>query len=388
MQHRILFVSHTAALGGAELSLIDLVVPYRKTSEVLIFDHGPLEEKLKQKEVSFTVVTASKQLLNIKTSSQLTALRSIPDLFKLAHQVANKSRQGFDFIHVNSQKALVITALASLMGQLPPIIWHLRDILTAKHFSALNRQIAVILANRCITRVIANSQATASAFIKAGGKPSLVEVVYNGIASEPFDLLSTEQCEQVRKTLNIERTPTIGVFSRLSFWKGQHIVLQALNELPEFHVLLVGDALFGETDYVEYLHSLVQELGLEERVHWLGFRQDIPALMKVCDYIVHPSTEPEPFGRVLVEGLLAQKPVIAAAAGGALEIIQDGETGKLFPPNDVKALIETIRKLNSNPKQIKYFRQQGYAQARQKFSLTESLETFAFHLEKMSEVNL
>ncbi|MFG6094970.1 glycosyltransferase family 4 protein [Leptothoe sp. ISB3NOV94-8A] len=380
-------MSHTAALGGAELSLIDLIVPYRETSEVLILDYGPLEEKLKEKEVSVAVIP-SKHLVSIKTSSQLAALRSIPELFRLARQVANKSRQGFDFIHVNTQKSLVITALASLMGGTPPIIWHLRDILTAKHFSALNRQIAVMLANRCITRVIANSQATASAFIKAGGKPSLVEVVYNGIASEPFDLLPIDQSEQVRKALGIEEVPVIGVFSRLSFWKGQHIVLHALKELPEFHVLLVGDALFGETEYVEYLHSLIQDLGLEEHVHWLGFRQDIPALMQACDYIVHPSTEPEPFGRVLVEGLLAQKPVIAAAAGGALEIIQDGITGKLFPPGDAKALAETIKTLNSNPEQIKYFRQQGYAQARKKFSLAESLKTFAFHLEKLSEVNL
>lgn len=386
MQHRILFISHTAALGGAELSLIDLIVPYCETSEVLIFDHGPLEEKLKQKEISVTVIP-SKHLVGIKTNSQLAALRSIPELFRLAHQVASKSKEGFDFIHVNTQKSLVIAALASLMGELPPIIWHLRDILTAKHFSPLNRKIAVMLANKCITRVIANSQATASAFIKAGGKPSLVEVVYNGIASEPFDLLPIEQCKQVRKTLNIEEVPIIGVFSRLSFWKGQHIVLQALKELPEFHVLLVGDALFGETEYVEYLHSLVQELALEERVHWLGFRQDIPALMQACDYIVHPSTEPEPFGRVLVEGLLARKPVIAAAAGGALEIIQDGITGKLFPPSDTKALAETIKALNSNPEQIKYFKQQGYSQARQKFSLAKSLKTFSFHLEKLSEAN-
>ena len=197
-------------------------------------------------------------------------------------------------------------------------------------------------------------------------------------------MLQSEQCQQVRKALGIDKAPVIGIFSRLSFWKGQHIVLQAIKELPGFHVLIVGDALFGETEYVEYLRSLVQELDLHNRVHWLGFRQDVPSLMRACDYVVHPSTEPEPFGRVLVEGLLARRPVIAAAAGGALEIIQDGVTGRLFPPNDVNTLCKIIRKLHSNPEQAQYFVQQGYCQARQKFSLATSSKNFTAHLEKLS----
>lgn len=384
MTHKILFLTHAAVLGGAELSLIDLANSYRHTSEVLLFDHGPLEQALQEKDIPVTVLPASKSVLDVKTSSRLATVKSIPNLFKLAHQVARKAKSGFDVIHINSQKALVIAALAAQMNKLPPIVWHLRDILTAGHYSAVNRKIAVVLANRCAAKVIANSQATANAFIEAGGNPTLVEVVYNGISEKPFEGIEVKESEQLRQTLNIGDAPVIGVFSRLSFWKGQHVVLKALKHLPEFHAVIVGDALFGEDEYVEYLQSLVEEWDLGDRVHWLGFRRDIPSLMKACDYIVHPSTEPEPFGRVLVEGLLAQRPVIAAAAGGALEIVTDGETGQLFGPNNADELSRKIKTLHANPEQVKAVKQQGYQHARKQFSLETCLQRFAGQIEAVA----
>ena len=380
MTHRILFMTHSAVLGGAELSLIDLAHNYRETSEVLIFNHGPLENALQEKNIPVTVFPASQNLLEVKTSSRLATLLSIPNLVKLAHRVGIKAQEGFDVIHVNSQKALVIAAIANQMTKLPPIVWHLRDILTASHYSSLNRKVAVLLANRCATRVIANSQATATAFVKAGGNPELVEVVYNGISSEPFEAFTSQPNSKLRQELKIGAAPVIGVFSRLSFWKGQRLHLEALQQKPANRVVMEGYALFGETDYVDYLKSQVQELGLGDRVHWLGFRRDIPELMKACDYIVHPSTEPEPFGRVLVEGLLAKRPVIAAAAGGALEIIQDGETGRLFLPNDANALFKSIEELHANPKQIEAVREKGYRHARLQFSLESSLQSFSRQL--------
>lgn len=377
-------MTHAAVLGGAELSLIDLANNYRHTSEVLLFDHGPLVQILQEKAIPVTILPASSSVLNVKTSSRLATLKSIPNLFKLARQVSHKAQSGFDVIHINSQKALVIAALAAQMSQLPPIVWHLRDILTAGHYSAINRKIAILLANHCATKVIANSQATAKAFIEAGGNPALVKVVYNGISEKPFEGISAQARQQLRQTFNIGDAPLVGVFSRLSFWKGQHVVLKALAQLPDFHAVIVGDALFGEDEYVDYLQSLVKELDLSDRVHWLGFRRDIPNLMKACDYIVHPSTEPEPFGRVLVEGLLAQRPVIAAAAGGALEIVTDGETGQLFLPNDANALAQTILSLHANPERVKAVKQQGYQHARKQFSLETCLHNFAGQIDAIA----
>ncbi|AFZ34365.1 glycosyl transferase group 1 [Stanieria cyanosphaera PCC 7437] len=373
-QPKILFVDHTATLGGAELSLIDLAFAYRRSSQVLLFTDGILRPRLENLGVTVKLVEASQQILGLRTSGGLKALKTIPELWRIARQVATEAK-GFDLIHANSQKAFIVAALATLQGS-PPVVWHLRDIITAKHFSRLNRRIAVTLANQFATKVLVNSQATGKAFIAAGGKASLVSVVYNGFDSASFDCVSTQAIQQIRDSLAIGNKILVGLFSRLSYWKGQHILLLAIKQLPQVHVILVGDALFGEEEYVSYLKTLANEPELKERVHWLGFRDDIPTLMKACDIIAHTSTEPEPFGRVIVEGQLAQKPVIASAAGGALELIEDGKTGLLFPLGDQIALQQQIQKLIDDSAFADKIAHHGYISAKTNFSLETILNSF------------
>ena len=77
---------------------------------------------------------------------------------------------------------------------------------------------------------------------------------------------------------------------------------------------------------------------MADRIHFAGFRSDVPDLMAACDIVAHSSTAPEPFGRVIVEGMLSSKPVVATNAGGASELIENGETGVLVPPNDATAM--------------------------------------------------
>ena len=373
-QSKILFVDHAAVLGGAELHLLDIATAYKKTSSVFLFTDGAFRHKLEAADIRVQVAQANQSVLNVRASSGLEALKVLPNLWKMAGKVA-AAAQGFDLIHANSQKAFVASALATFRGS-PPVVWHLQDILTAKHFSSFNRRIAVWLANNLAVRVIVNSQATGKAFVAAGGKEELVRVVYNGFDSAPFDTITPEQTQQMRTQLGINDVPVVGVFSRLSYWKGQHILLEAIKNLPEVHALLVGEALFGEEEYVAELKSLAAIPELADRVHWLGFRDDVPMVMKACDIIAHTSTEPEPFGRVIVEGQLAQKPVIATAAGGAIELIEDRVTGRLVPPGDAKALAKTIEELLNDRTTAIDLEKQGYEQAKTNFSLETILATF------------
>ena len=378
--HKILFIDHTSAMGGAELSLLDLAVPYTKTSKVLLFQDGPFHDRLKQSEITVKIVDASKSMLDLRTSGGIKSLTAIPELFKLTEEIAREAK-GYDLILANSQKAFVVAALSNLKVKIP-VFWYLHDILTARHFSRLNRLAVVLLANRFAKRVLVNSHATGRAFVAAGGKEKLLSVVYNGFDSKRFDRIAVENAVNLRSQLNIGNAPLVGLFSRFSYWKGQHLLLEAVKTLPEVHVILVGKALFGEEDYVLQLKALSEEPELQGRIHWLGFRNDIPALMKACDIIVHTSTEPEPFGRVIVEGQLAQKPVIASAAGGALEIIDRGVNGYLFPPEDVIALRKSIQKLIEDRSLAKSLGQQGYMNAKQNFSLTNLHNSFAEAISK------
>jgi glycosyltransferase involved in cell wall biosynthesis len=373
-QRKILFVDHTAVLGGAELSLLDLAYAYRETSQVLLLSDGVLRLRLENLGVKVKLLEASQQVLELRTSGGIKALNTIPQLWQLAKKLATAA-QGFDVIHANSQKAFIVSALARLHGS-PKVVWYLHDILTARHFSSINRRVAVTLANRFAAKVLVNSQATGKAFVAAGGKENLVSVVYNGFKSEPFDRVSTQEIKDLRDSLGIENTILVGLFSRLSYWKGQHLLLQAIEQLPQVHAILVGDALFGEEAYVSYLKTIADKPELKNRVHWLGFRDDIPTLMKACDVIVHTSTEPEPFGRVIVEGQLAHKPVIASAAGGALELIEDGKTGLLFSSGDAIALRGQIQKLVEDAAFSKTLAEQGCSSAITNFALENILDSF------------
>ena len=374
-RRRVLFVDHAAVMGGAELSLLDLAIAYRDTSRVLLFDQGPFRERLEGVNVPVQVIAAPSSLLSVKASGGLSALKAIPGLGWMARRIVEQSR-GVDLIHANSQKAFVAAALARWMGA-PPVVWHLRDILTASHFSAMNRRLAIALANAQASQVMVNSQATGEAFVAAGGRPDLVHLVYNGLSAQPFDAVGEEQAIALRQELGLGAdVPIIGSFSRLSYWKGQHVLLEAVRSLPEVQVLLVGKSLFGEDEYVAQLQDLAASPELAGRVHWVGFRTDIPALMKACSIVAHTSTEPEPFGRVIVEGQLAQRPVIATAAGGAVELVEDGVTGRLVPPKDAIALRQAIHEILEHPQQTADLAQRGYDHAKATFSLESLLTNF------------
>jgi len=137
----------------------------------------------------------------------------------------------------------------------------------------------------------------------------------------------------------------------------------------------VGDALFeGDHAYATRLRRTVETNGLNDRVHFLGFREDVPALMKACDIIAHTSTTPEPFGRVIVEGMLAERPVIATQAGGALEILTEGKTGYLVPPSDAKALGRALDRLLHAPATASRMVTAAAQEAQHRFSLHAQIE--------------
>lgn len=363
---KILFLDQSGNLGGAELCLRDIAMPWRDSCLVALFSNGPFKALLDQYPIPVEVLTT--QALNVRKESNLgQGLGSLRQLVPLILRVAQLSRS-YDLIYANTQKALVVGALASALSR-RPLVYHLHDILSLEHFSAINLRLAVALANRFASLVIANSRATQSAFVTAGGNSNLVNVVYNGFEAKPFLNLDPHRT-LLRKQLGLEPRFVVGHFSRLSPWKGQHVLIEALPHCPDdVTILLVGDALFGEQDYATQLRQQAAALGLEHRVQFLGFRSDVPPLMAACDLVVHTSTAPEPFGRVIVEAMLCQRPVVAAAAGGAVELVDPGQTGWLCPPGDPQKLAEIITTCRDQPEQAAKIAQNAQTQALQKFSV-------------------
>ncbi len=369
---RLLFLDHAGVLGGAELSLLDIARHHRNTSEVVLFSDGPFRTTLEQAGVTVTVLPVPERLLEVNRADGWRSLAALPAIPQVLRALAPFVRQA-DLVHCNSQKAFALGALAASVSR-RPVVWHLRDILTADHFSAANRRVAVTLANTFATKVIANSQATAQAFIDAGGRRDLPVVVYNGIDPDAFEDLTPATARQAAG-LDLEGF-VVGAFSRLAPWKGQHVLLESLAQLPGTHALIVGDALFGETAYEARLHAMTRSLDLERRVHFLGFRRDVPTLMAACDAIVHTSVAPEPFGRMIVEAQLARRPIIATRAGGAVELIEDGETGWLVPPGDAGKLASCLSHMLTAPAERRAISQKARDAASRLFTRNAMLDAF------------
>jgi glycosyltransferase involved in cell wall biosynthesis len=139
--------------------------------------------------------------------------------------------------------------------------------------------------------------------------------------------------------------------------------------MPDVHALVVGGALFsGEAPYEAELRSRAELPGFAGRVHMLGARDDVPRLLAACDVVVHASVLAEPFGRVLVEAMLANRPIVATAAGGVPEVVSDGETGVLVPPGDAQALGEALDALRRDPARVAALSRRGADHARARFS--------------------
>lgn len=371
---KILFLDQSNQLGGAELCLADIAQPFRSTSLVGIFGEGPFPEYLRQHKIPVKILTDHPPQVK-KNSGLLTGLNSLNQLIPLITQVAQLSKD-YDVIYANTPKALVVAACASLLSRCP-LVYHLHDIVSPDHFSQTNRRIMITLANRAAL-VIANSQASREAFIQSGGQADSVQVIYNGFRLENYINCAKRQNQAWHKRDALQLNPAettstfvVGHFSRLSPWKGQHILIEALQYCPDHVVaVFVGDALFGEQAYGKQLHQQIKALGLEHRATFLGFRSDIPQLITACNLVAHTSIAPEPFGRVIVEAMLCGTPVIATAAGGATELIEHNQTGWLSPPSNPQKLADLIMTCHNHPEQATHMATNAQTAAYERFNVT------------------
>ncbi|MET3439181.1 glycosyltransferase family 4 protein [Sphingomonas sp. 1185] len=349
MQHRsVFFINHTSELGGGELSLLDYISARQGNDTVILFERGPLYAELRRRNISVEVTPGMDGILAMKRSSGFaesikTALGGLAGICRLA-----KKMKSADLVYTNSQKATVIGAIAAIIAR-RPMIWHLHDIMTSPSFSGTARKIAIALTNRAVKLVIANSQATANAYYAIGGKKP-VKVIPVGIDPNIFEGQNRKVNRlKLSKELGIGDHPILGLFGRISSWKGQDVAIEALKTISGAHLVLIGGALFGEDDYLKQLKYQASEAGLLDRVHFLGFRHDIPELLSGVDIALHCSTEPEPFGRVIVEAMMAGTPVVVTRGGGATEIATQTLGAISVPPRDPEALASAVTLLLNQP---------------------------------------
>jgi glycosyltransferase involved in cell wall biosynthesis len=370
----ILFLDQSGELGGAELCLADIAERGGERSAVLLFQDGPFAELLRARNIAVHLATLPKMAARVDKAASLFAyLRATPGMVMLIFRGLRIAKD-FDLLYANTAKALIVGAVLAFLLR-KKFCFHLHDILSADHFSAINRRLIVSLANRA-EAVIANSQATAEAFQSNGGKKDLVRVIPNGFEISRFRASLGKRSPELPDGVAPGDCPLAGLFGRITRWKGQDVLIKALADLPGVHGLIVGEALFTAEDRIfrEEIRKLATDLGVADRIHFVGFCRDIVPLLFRVDLVVHCSTSPEPFGRVIVEAMLAGRPVVAAKAGGALEIVKDHETGLLVEPSDSHALAGAIHELLGNRQLAATLGESAKRDAEERFGLEGVLQ--------------
>ena len=140
-----------------------------------------------------------------------------------------------------------------------------------------------------------------------------------------------------------EDKPVISLIGRVTRWKGQHLLIEALSKIKtkDFYCLIVGSDQ-GRTHYTNELKELVHKYKLDAKVQFIDHSFDIPALLMLSDVVLSTAIEPEAFGRAAIEGQAMGKIVLASNIGGSLDNTIDGVTGKLFESNNAKSLAKAI----------------------------------------------
>ena len=242
-----------------------------------------------------------------------------------------------DLVHTNSLKAALYGGAAARLAGIP-VVWQIHDRIAEDYLPVPAVRLVRTLARRLPTTVLANSRATLTTLPRVKGT-----IVPSPVASDRDHTSQLPQSGPLR----------VGIVGRLASWKGQHVFLEAFaRAFPtgEEQAVVIGTALFdGDEPYAQTLQPMAVQLGIAGRVTFTGFREDVAAELRQLDVLVHASVVPEPFGRVVVEGMGAGLAVVAGGQGGPAEIIEDEVNGLLIPPGDVAALARALERLAAQP---------------------------------------
>ncbi|MEK9728412.1 MAG: glycosyltransferase family 4 protein [Alphaproteobacteria bacterium] len=218
-----------------------------------------------------------------------------------------------------------------------------------------------------------------------------IQVIHRGVDLDVFDPAKVSQHRIVRlsETLNLpDDGPVVMLPARATEWKGHAPLIEAVARLEAKDVtLLLLGAGDGHSRFIERLRALAIKTGLDGRLRIASGTDDMPAALMLADVVAMPSTIPEPFGRVALEAQAMGRPVVAFKHGGAIESIQEGETGWLAEPNNVEDLARCLQlALKLGPRQRTIWAKRARAHVEFAFSTQQmcekTLEIYADFLQK------
>jgi glycosyltransferase involved in cell wall biosynthesis len=385
---RVLVVDHvTKVLGGAEINVVELLAhPIAKEAWDVHIACGPksrLSEALSplgwpQHSYGFGASLNELRIVGRRFSS-VAKIRGWMEIRQAQQRLAAIVRAIRPDVLLSCTNKDHFTAGAAAKTCGVPSIWWVNDVLSREFFGWAVRRVFVRQARRLATRLAAVSDFGRDALVSQGIPSERVVTIQNGI---PLDRYRRDTSRPLRKELGMAPDePLFGIVGRITPWKGQDRFLELAtvwkaNDLPG-RFAIIGKAFNEEAPYEESLRRLAVERGLEQTIAFVPFQSDVAAALSSLDALIHMSTKPEPFGRVLIEAMAVGTPVLAAKAGGALEIVTPGVNGDLADPASIQDYFDKLRALISSRERRERYSIQGRETVVARFSLTRVFEDFS-----------
>ncbi len=384
---RVLFVDHVnRILGGAEVNLLELQPVIRaqeKWQPGCACSHGSaLSDALAplaipQYDYGFPKELNEARFVN-RGSALLTGLRGMKALKVV--------RQKLEQVVVSARPHAIISCTnkdhfcAGPVGRrhLIPSVWWVNDVISPDFFSWPVRAAFCYQARRYASRLVVVSEYARAVLVREGLAPELVRVIHNGVPLPVFDKKSDGVFRELSHLPADE--PLIGMVGRYTPWKGQELFLRVaqawIRESPVGHFILVGQAFNEDQAYELALRKFVTENQLEKRVHFIPFQTNIATVLRELAVLVHASTRPEPFGRVIIEAMAAGVPVIAARSGGVQEIFTHEVDGLFAEPGNANDYLAQLRRLLTSEKERLSLGLAGRRTVEQKFTVERVWQQF------------
>jgi glycosyltransferase involved in cell wall biosynthesis len=352
---RVVYLNPCGQMGGAETSLRELLTGMRVAEpawelSLVLGEDGPLAEIARRLNVRVFVTAFPPALARIGDAGS-GRLRTICSLLIAAGAIVGYTRQLAkilrdlqpDLIHTNGFKMHLLGAWTC-----PPrtrLVWHIHDYVTTR---PLMRRLLRRYAKHCSAAIV-NSKSVAADLSSVLPNCNIAPI-YNAVDLDLFTPLGKQVDLDALVGLPPATSGTVrvGLVATFARWKGHKTFLEALSRIPrEMKVrgYVIGGPIYQTTGSQWSMLELRGEatrLGLGDRVGFTGFLDDTATVMRSLDVVVHASTEPEPFGMVIIEGMACGKAVIASQGGGASELFVDGENALAHRPGDAAGLTKQI----------------------------------------------
>ena len=353
----VLHMSSSSGPGGAETLLASVASGLdasRYRSVVCLFRDGWLRERCQE--------------LGLET--HIIPMRGMLDLGWLRRFGKLVQEREVGLIHAHEFGANTYGTLVGCLARIPVVATvHGRSYFSER----ARRRLAYRLVSRAAVMVAVSEDVKRFIVERTGTSPARVRVVHNGIgAATPT---SPGETARVRAALGIrDGEPVVIVVGSLYDVKGHRYLLEAapsvLTACPSTVFLIVGR---GHREMA--LREQAKTLGIEDRVRFLGFRRDVPALLAIADVFALPSLS-EGLSIAILEAMAAAKPVVTTAVGGNPELVLDGETGLLVESADPRRLAAALTRVLTDPAEARRLGENGQRRVMSRFTTAAMVRAY------------